>query len=214
VGLIIAAVAVLAAGLLLLFIIQSGDDDDASAGSPRPASGSSGGAAPARDRPSLDGSDAPQVATTVRTGRRAAGSDAPGYTETVVNGVRVRDHRKNRSEPIDISPDKRPPNARKIQPSLTTDISNKILPIVRECGSSVPPEARGVKPRVEGEVVIAIRNKQVLITRATVQLADVVGASLEPTKQCIEQKAAGLTVPAGDEADLEDYTITFSYGLF
>jgi len=148
------------------------------------------------------------------TGRRAAGSDAPSYTETVVNGVRVRDHRKNRSEPIDISPDKRPPNARKIQSSLTTDISNKILPIVRECGSSVPPEARGVKPRVEGEVVIAIRNKQVVITRATVQLADVVGASLEPTKQCIEQKTAGLTVPAGDEADLEDYTMTFSYGLF
>ena len=45
--------------------------------------------------------------------------------------------------------------------SLTTDISNKILPIVRECGATVPPRRSGAKPRLEGQIVIAIKNKQV-----------------------------------------------------
>ncbi|HWU88812.1 MAG TPA: hypothetical protein VN253_16210, partial [Kofleriaceae bacterium] len=183
----------------------------------RPAPGSSGGAAIGRDRPrpSLDLPGAPQVVSAERTSATTAGSDGdPGYTETVINGVRVRDHRKDRSAPIQLGSGRRPPDGRKIQPSLTADISNRILPIVRQCGASVPAEARGGKPRVEGEVVIAIRNQQVQITRASVRLTDVVGDFAESAKQCIDQKTLGLTVPAGDEADLEDYTITLSYGLF
>lgn len=214
-GLIIAGVAVLAAGLLLLFIMKSGDDD-AAAGAPSPAASGPGTAPVMRDRPRTtpDRPSSPQVAAVERTPRPADGSDSPGYTETVINGVRVRDHRRDKTKPIDVTTGGRPPDARKIQPSLTADISNRMLPVVRECGAGVPPEARGPKPRVEGEVVIAIRNKQVHVTKAAVQLTDVVGASLEPTKQCLEQKLVGLTMPAGDEADLEDYTITLSYGLF
>lgn len=216
VGLIIAAIAVLVAGLLLLFIMKSGDDDT-TAGASRPPPGGSGGATSTPDlaRPSPDRPNAPQVSSVEREPGSAAGSAGDrGYTETIVNGMRVRDHRKDRSQPVDIGSGSRPPNARRIQPALTADISNRILPIVRECGASVPTEARGVKPRVEGEILIAIRSKQVQITRANIQLTDVVGASVDPTKQCIEQKVLGLTVPAGEEADLEDYTITLSYGLF
>jgi hypothetical protein len=217
VGLIIAAVAVLAAGLFLVFILKSGDDDGP-AGGAGPATGGSGSgvaSTPDRARPSPDRPNAPQVSSVEREPGSAAGSAGDrGYTETIVNGMRVRDHRKDRTQPVDIGSGSRPPNARRIQPSLTADISNRILPIVRECGASVPTEARGVKPRVEGEILIAIRSKQVQITRANVQLTDVVGASVDPTKQCIEQKVLGLTVPAGEEADLEDYTITLSYGLF
>jgi hypothetical protein len=214
VGLIIAGVAVLAAGLLLLFIMKSGDDD-AAAGAPSPATSVPGTAPVMRDRPrpTPDRPNAPQVATVERTTRPADGSDSPGYTETVINGVRVRDHRKDKTKPIEVTTGGRPPDARRIQQSLTGDISNRILPVVRDCGAGVPPEARGPKPRAEMEVVIAIRNKQVHVTKATVQLTDVVGASLEPTRQCIEQKLVGFTLPAGDEPDVEDYTLTLSYGV-
>jgi hypothetical protein len=88
-----------------------------------------------------------------------------------------------------------------------------MLPIVRECAASVPPEARGVKPRVEGQVVIAIKNQQVQVSNATVDLTDVVGAPVEATKQCIQQKTLGITAPAGDEADLENYPIRISFSL-
>ncbi len=218
VGLIIAGVAVVAAALLLWMIMRSGDDD-ASASPPQAAGGGSSGSSGASgdgasageggDRPSL-----PSVASSEDgRRRRSSGDEDRPTTETIINGVRVRDHRRDRSKPIAIPTRPPPAHARKIPPTLTREISNRILPIVRECASQVPPEARGVKPRVQGEVVIAIKGQQVQITQATIEISDVVGASLEPAKQCIQQKALGVTVPAAEESDLEDYPIRLSYTL-
>src|SRR5690606_9920914 len=132
-------------------------------------------------------------------------------TETVVDGVIIRDHRKDRSKPIAL-PDRPPPkHARKIPPELTREVTNRLLPIVRACASSVPPEARGAKPRVEGTVVIAIRNGQVQVSQAAIELTDVVGAPADPAKQCIEQQTLGVTAPAADEADLDDYPIRIRF---
>jgi hypothetical protein len=131
--------------------------------------------------------------------------------ETVVDGVRVRDHRTGDTAPRDMPHPAHPPEARRIPAALTQAITNKLRPVVMECAASIPPEARGTTPRIDGQLVIAIRNKQVSVTKTVVKLRDIAGASAEPVQQCIEQKSLGLMTPAGDEADLEDYGIALSF---
>lgn len=207
VGLIIAVVAVSASALLLWMIIRSGGNEEAPAVVPEAKSGRSirPPAAPG-ERPEL-----PQVAST--DGPRGPRPDREPATETIINGVRVRDHRKDRSQPIQLPERPRPESGRRIAPSLTRDLSDQLLPLVRQCATAVPPEARGPKPRVIGNVVIAIKNKQVQVSSATFALADVFGAPAEPTQQCIQQKALGITLPAPDEEDLEKYPVQVSLSL-
>jgi hypothetical protein len=216
VGLIIAVVAVAAAGLLLWMILRSGDEDEDVAASPHATAG--GIAAPSGRRVSAgEAGERPSLPSTASSeqGRRPRGSgDAERTTtETIINGVRVRDHRRDRSKPIVIPSRPPPAHARKIPPELTREISNRILPAVRECASLVPPEARGERPRVEGQVVIAIKSQQVQISEATIEITGVVGAPLETAQQCIRDKALVVTVPAGEEPDLADYPIRLSYTL-
>lgn len=143
-------------------------------------------------------------------GETPAASD--GTREYMVGDLKVRDHRKGNKPPIDIPPAIHPPDGRKIQSNLTSEIGQKFKVVVKDCAASLPPEARGSSPRLEGLIVIAIKAKQVTITKATVQLRDVVGASVDPIKQCIEQKALAVTHTA-EEPDLESYDINLSYSL-
>ena len=73
-------------------------------------------------------------------------------------------------------------------------------------------EARGPAPRIQGSVSIAIKDGQVTVGDTAFQLRDVVGASVEPIKQCIEQQARTITHPT-DEHDLESYDLTLSFAL-
>jgi hypothetical protein len=155
----------------------------------------------------------PQVLPTEPSGSARGDRDKIPPTESIINGVRVRDHRKDRTKPIALSSVERPAHARKIPPELTRSISDRILPIVRECGAAVPPDARGAKPRLEGPVVIAIKDHQVKVTGATLDLHDVTGDTVEQVKQCIQQKTLGITTAAPDEADLENYPIQISFTL-
>lgn len=208
-ALLIGGVALLAAGLLLFALLQSGDDDSGTPAGPVASADPRGD----RPRPPRASGDRPGIPQVTPSGEgRSPGSGQP-YTEVVIDGVRVRDHRKDRSQPINIPPRQPPAHARKIAPGLTQDISSHLLPIVRECAASVPPEARGAKPRVQGEIVIAIKGKQVQITQASIELSDVAGAPAEPLKQCVQQKALGVSLPAGDEADLENYPIRITYSI-
>lgn len=137
--------------------------------------------------------------------------DAPP-TEYTVGGVQVRDHRSGSNKPMDVPPNVHPPEARRIASSLTSAISTQVRAAVRDCATQVPPEARGTTPKVDGLISIEIKNKQATVTKADIQVRDVVGAALEPTRQCIEQKSLGLHAPT-DEADLADYGITISFML-
>jgi len=208
-------VAVSAAGLVLWMILRSGEDG-ASAGSKPPEATSE--RIVSRERPPrVQDSDSsrpgvPQVLPTEPSGSARAGDRTPP-TESIINGVRVRDHRKDRTKPIALSGIDRPAHARKIPPELTKSISDRILPIVRECGAAVPPEARGTKPRIEGPVVIAIKDHQVKVTGATLELNDVTGDLVEQVTQCIQQKTLGITTSAADEADLENYPIQINFTL-
>jgi len=214
VGLIIAVIAATAAGLLLWMILRSGDDG-ASASAPQKP-----GAGPgiATEPPALarkDGEDrpgAPQVVAS-EEGRRAAGGEDNQVTETVVNGVRVRDHRKDKSKPFTMPEQIRAPGTRRIAAEVNQAISSQVLPIVRACVASVPADAKGAKPKVEGEMIVSIKGHQVRVGSVSVELADITGAAVEATRQCIQQKAIGLTAAAPDEDDLENYPIHLSISL-
>jgi hypothetical protein len=212
VALIIGGVALLAAALLLWVIVESGDDGGAASARPVAGAPADPAAAPqaVAARPGERQPGGPQVVASEQDRR---GGEARAPTETVVDGVRIRDHRRDRSKPIEVLPRPPPEHARQIPRSLTAELSNRILPLVRECVASVPAEARGPRPRVAGEMIVAIKDQQVQVTRTAIEVADLAGASADAAKRCIEQKALGVTAPAADEADLTDYSIRISFSL-
>ena len=241
VGLIIFVVAAVAAGLLLWMIVRSGEDDGASANTP-PAQGTSGDRGtpgspdtarpfggrdrdPDRprlpeqpeqpeqpDQPGQAGPERPRSTQVTSSEGRRGSSDRPPPTETIINGVRVRDHRKDRSSPISLPTTRPPPRGRRITPELTGAFINQINPIVRECAAThLPPEVRGAKPRAAGQILIAIKDQQASVTSTTVELSDVTGGTVDQARKCIEDKSVGLTAPAANEADLEDYPIQISF---
>ena len=130
--------------------------------------------------------------------------------EYTVGGVRVRDHRSGNHAPLDVPPAIHPPEGRKISSQLTADLAQKLRGVTDACTASLPPEARGAKPRLDGEILIAIKDQQATVTSATFQARDVAGASEGLIKQCMEQKTIGVATPSGDEPDLQGYAITLS----
>ena len=147
------------------------------------------------------------------SGSAAADPSAPAAREYVVDGVRVRDHRSGDHPPIDLAPPLHAPEGRRIPSELTSTIAQKLRAVVAECAASVPGDVRGEKPRAEGEILIAIKNRQATVTGGTIQMRDVNGASADAVKQCIEQKSIGVAAPSGDEPDVERYAITLSLRL-
>jgi hypothetical protein len=126
--------------------------------------------------------------------------------EYVVDNVHVRDHRSGSNAPIDIAPNPRPANVKELPSTLTHEIGSQVMPVMTACTASIPREARGEKPRLQGEITVAIKDHVVTITSAKMQLRDITG-STDDARSCIEQKATGLTLPAADQDDLPNYTI-------
>ncbi|MBA3391721.1 MAG: hypothetical protein H0T89_03705 [Deltaproteobacteria bacterium] len=134
--------------------------------------------------------------------------------ESIVNGIRVRDHRKPEDRvPMDLPPNLHPPSSRRIQPTLTGALTDQIRKIMAACGASVPKQELGVKPRIEGQIVIAVKGQQAQVTSAVMVMRDATGPGVDQAKQCIEQKAVGVTAPAPDEADVESYSINLSFAF-
>jgi hypothetical protein len=156
----------------------------------------------------------PHAGVNVTSGAAATGPEveAEAPREYTVGEVQIRDHRSGSQAPIDVPPNIHPPEARRIPSTLTAAITTQVRNAIRECAASVPPEVRGTNPHVDGLISIDIKNKQAQVTKTAIQLRDVVGAAVDPTKQCIEQKSQGLHVDT-DEADLTDYGITISFRL-
>jgi hypothetical protein len=147
------------------------------------------------------------VPTVTTTDRGTAPREAGAYTEVSIDDKLVRDHRGGDAPPIDLPPNVHAPDSRRVQPSLTTDLTNKVRAVVEACGAGVPSDALGANPKVEGQIVIAIKGGQVSVTRATMQLRDVSRASVAPAKQCIEEKSLAVVASAPDERDLDSYAI-------
>ncbi len=141
------------------------------------------------------------------------GGAGSGASEYMIGDIRVRDHRSGEHATIDVPPAIHPPEGRKIPSQLTSDLAQRLRAVMAECADGVPPEARGKATRLEGQVMMSIKDHQATVTRATFVLRDLASASQEPVKQCMEQKSVGVATPSGDEPDVEDYAITLSFHL-
>lgn len=133
--------------------------------------------------------------------------------EYAANGAIIRDHRTGARGTFEPGANIAPPNGRKLEPALTKAVADRVRDVMHDCVKSLPPEARGEKPRLEGAINIAIKAKQVSINRADLRVKDVIGDAAETTKQCILQKAMSITQAAGDEADMDSYDINLSFAL-
>jgi len=203
--------AIVVAGIMGLYIIVASNDD----ASARTTPASPKNAETAHAAPRADVTPALPSARDVRTVARPvapAGASSTGDDYTI-GDVRVRDHRTGEHPRFDVPPVIHAPRGRKIPPQLASDIARKVRSAVAACAPNVPAEARAAKPRIEGEVTIAIKNQQASITSIAVQLRDVVGVAADAAKQCVEQKSVGLSTPSGDEPDLDGYGITLSLRL-
>ncbi len=160
--------------------------------------------------PSQRGEAAPTVTPSLPgETRRSEGSAVKEYA---VGDTLVRDHRSGDHAPIDIPPSVHPAEARRLTSNLVSEVGQKLKVIVKDCATGLPAGARGKDPRLEGQVVIAIKSKRVTVTGAAVELRDVTDASVASIKRCIEEKALTVTHDA-DETDLASYDISLAYAL-
>jgi len=140
---------------------------------------------------------------------RQDGASAPGRTS---GDPGARDHR-TAERPAAASPPPPPadpPAGRRINVQVTSDLSQVLRPALQECAASLAPGAAGATSRIEGQVVISIKDHQATVTSANFQLQDIAEAAQADVKQCLMQRAVGVTATAGDEQDVDSYPITVS----
>jgi hypothetical protein len=204
-GLAIGAVAVIALGVVLWVALKKDLSTASENATPEPQ-----GSAVVERKPGT-----PTVTPGLPGEPKPLPQPAPGEhpKDYVVGDIRVRDHRAGNNPPLDIPPNVHPIEGPVIPSTLTHEVSQKVRAVVTECTASLPKDARGEKPRVEGQVVIAIKDHQVKVTGSTMQLRNVTGDAVEPTKQCIEQKSIGLENSAPETSDIEKYTINVTYAI-
>ena len=188
-----------------IWLLMRGDKADAQSGSYEPHA--------TQVTPAQPGS-APTV-TTGTTDHPALPQPAPGENprDYVVGDIRVRDHRAGDNKPLDIPPNVHPAEGRSLPSTLTHEVAQKVKAVMMECVASLPKDARGEHPRLEGQVMLAIKANKLTITTSTMQLRDVSGESVEPTKQCITQKTVGIENAAPDQDDLADYPFNISFAI-
>lgn len=143
----------------------------------------------------------------------SAAEQAGSATEYTVGGVQVRDHRGGDTPKLDIPPSMHPPNMHQISSTIVNDVAQQVRAAMRQCAADLPQDARGQKPHMDGQLVVAIKDQQLTVTGATLQLRDVFGAGLEPTRQCILQHTIGIHAAAANEPDIDSYSISVGFAL-
>jgi hypothetical protein len=134
--------------------------------------------------------------------------------EYEVGGVRIRDHRSGSNAPLDIPPNIHRPNTRELPSTLTQAVAQQVRGVLADCArDNLPKEARGEHPRLEGQLIVGIKDHTLTVTGATMQLRDATGDAALATKQCVEQKSVGLTTPATDQDDLDNYSIGVTFAV-
>jgi hypothetical protein len=140
-------------------------------------------------------------------------SDQGSANEYVVGDVRVRDHRGGSNAPLEVPPNVHPPGAREIPSALTQGIAQQVRGVLADCTKDVPREGRGPRPRLHGQLIVAIKDHQMSVTAATMKLDDMPADSLDATRQCVEEHAVGLTTPADGQDDLDNYSIGVTFAV-
>jgi hypothetical protein len=157
-------------------------------------------------------------ATTVDSVPRGTHADSvrePPLEYTLPDGRRVRDFRDPKDrKPMEVPPSIHAPGGRKIDPSLTGLFTDDIMKAMHECGQAVPKNVLGAKPRLEGQIVITVKQAQGSVTNAVFKITDISSESIaETARQCVEQRALSVKVPATGEPDLDSYSINLSFAF-
>lgn len=206
-----AAAAVIAAAVILYLAINAEDGDAA--------------ASTSGDREELAARD-PATATGDRTARPAlptgdeagSGSAAGGkpYREYVTaDGRRVRDHRRH--PPVDAGAGSarapRPPG-RTLDNSVTRSVGLAFKPVMKGCLKGLPSTAAGGKrARLQGELFVSIKDHQLKVDGAKLGIPQLEGDAVTEAIQCMQEKSAGITTAAPDEADLDRLAIRIDIAL-
>lgn len=203
---LVIGLAVVVALVVGLWLLLGREDKTTAQASPTPATGPVAVDRPTSGRPTVT----PGAPIVPSMPPPSSGENPRDYA---VGDVRVRDHREGDNKPLDIPPSAHPAEGRAIPSTLTHEIAQKVRTVMMECVASMPKEARGEKPRLEGQIVIAIKANVLSIAESTMQLRNISGDAVEPTKRCIESKTIGLENPAPDQADLDSYSINISFAI-
>jgi hypothetical protein len=142
--------------------------------------------------------------------RRVPADASAGDPPTIESNT--RDHRAP-EHTSDEPPPPPPPtrrDGRRVNVSVTSSLSQGIQPVLQECAAAAPPGAATDTARVEGEILIAIRDHQAQVTTANLRLNGFAEAAQPAIQQCLQQRVVGLTAPASDETDIDGYAITVS----
>ena len=140
------------------------------------------------------------------------GSDGSAR-EYTIGGMQVRDHRSGDPQKLDLPPNVHAPDTRRLPSTLVSAVTAQLTDQLKACAAGLPSDPRGARPRLEGQVTVAIKDHQLSITGATMQPRNLADDAAAQLKQCMEQKAVGLTAAAADEQDLDAYTIRVSYAV-
>jgi hypothetical protein len=133
--------------------------------------------------------------------------------EYEVGGVQVRDHRAGSNARLDVPPNVHPPGAREIPSKLTQAVAQQVRGVLAQCTKDIPRETRGPHPRLEGLLIVTIKDHTMTVTDATMKLRDMPADSLDATQQCVEQHSVGLTADAPDQQDLDKYSIGVTFAV-
>jgi hypothetical protein len=203
--LIVALGALLVAAGVALVLLMSRNDGDAAAPAkraPAPAPSTAPVAAGDPSAPTLP-STAPTTATT--------GSD--GVKEYMVGGYKIRDHRAGENKQIDVPPNPHPAESRELPSELTHDISQQVRRQMNTCAAAIPKDVRGTKPKLDGQLTVAIHDHKLTMTDMALQVRDVDGPSADALKQCVVEKAASYVSSAPDQPDLDNYGIAITFAI-
>lgn len=203
----IGAGAVIAAAVVLVFALNKRDDDQPAPEVVSPA--------PTESTPTVaqpGGPSTPVVQAVPRGDTSSGASDEREVLEYEINGIKIRDHRKN-GKRMELPPNIHPPGARRVSSALVYDLHAQIRKLAAECGGGVAAADRGAKPKITTQVVIEIKGGQATVTKSTASTSDVNGVSSDAVKSCMEQKAVGFVTEAKDEADLPSYSINLTVPL-
>lgn len=137
----------------------------------------------------------------------------PSRTEYRIGDTRVRDHRAGEHAPIEAPPRVPRPDGREIPSMLTSSLGRGIRTALRPCAAGIVASALGPKPRIEGQILVSIRDHQATVTSSTLKLRDVADDARAQAEECLARSAVGFVAPAGDEPDVDDYSITLSLTL-
>lgn len=205
---LIGVVAALAVALWL-YLRKDADDRAPSAASDRraeaPASGGGGG--PVAHRPDRDRARGPDRGTPAMAG------DGESQVYVTDQGRVVRDHRPSGTGDPPLFPAPMPPEQRTMSSVLTSRIYQQLTPLVAGCGKEIAEGDRGASPTVMVTLTVDVAGGNLTATDVHAGSVDIGEGSRERVAACVREKAAGLSLPSGDEPDRTDYVAQFPVRL-